>query len=345
MEVQTLLPLSPTQLRRMRRGTHCAFMRQLLTYLRKYSTEHLAYLDRLHQFEEALAAESRLLGLPRGSECSIQLHEADETRCCLYQSFKHFVMGYASLPALDEYQPATQIKNIIQQCKLNLKATFRQKSGVFTALLHALQSEENLRAIESLGLTKVLNQMVEQNRRVGELYVARSQDMGARVPAALSKARARTDRACVRMLQFMQSMCVFLEDAKLAEIIAVCNVEIREAVAESRSRKKASKVVENKAQPCRAQQQGEAAVSPVREVQHRVGEESSSVAIHTASSETGSALPKSALNLPVLFLSDKALTLMRTEGALSSCVNEPASQTAVSNVDKQQSVRFTPDVT
>lgn len=286
------------------------------------------------------------MGQPRGSEYSIQLHEADETRCCLYQSFKHFVMGYASLPALDEYQPATQIKNLIQQCKLNLKATFRQKSGVFTALLHALQSEENLRAIESLGLTKILNQMVEQNRRVGELYVARSQDMGARVPAALSKARARTDCACVRMLQFVQSMCVFLEDSKLAEIIAVCNVEIREAVTESRSRKKAPKVVENhKAQPCRAQQQGEAAVSLVREVQRRVGEESSSVAIHTASSETGLALPKSALNLPVLFLSDKALTLMRTQGALSFTVNEPASQTAMSKGDKQRSVRFTPDVT
>lgn len=233
--------LSLSQKERMRNGTHLNYMSLIDGFISKYSTENEGFLARQKAFKEALAYEDKCFVLCRSSEHTDKLRAAEDARDSLYKSIYHLILSYAEISTLPQYEAAIKLKRLVKSYGYSTRWKRRQKTGAIASLVGDMQSEAFQTEVESLGLTSLVTQLKEQNDVINPSLEERSHQMSKINRQALQKARVATDVAYDELAQYVESMCCFMQDKKLSEIIDSINYDVKDLIQNELTNRKHAK--------------------------------------------------------------------------------------------------------
>lgn len=241
MNTVKFVKLTPTQLLRMRFGSHLCMMKILHTSLSAYSTDNEEYHQLLNQFAQTIEQENNYVSRVYGSSLTPEVYQADNARRRLYKVFAYHVRGYVNLPELPEYEAAKHLAGKLESFPINFRSQLRQRQGIFAALLNNLSETESRAAITALQLDKLYTQMQAYDTKVFELLEARNNEMTDLVPGASLAAREACNEACLTLFCFVEGMYRFTHDEALLNRIEACNREINRTLIEMKGRTRHTK--------------------------------------------------------------------------------------------------------
>lgn len=230
------IKLTPTQLHRMRTGTHIHLMSALQDLFSAYQTENKRYQKLLAQFTEAIRHEDSFIGKPKGSSFTQDLYKADQIRRHLFSALQAHVKAYAQLPDLEEYEAAKHLMPLLNSRKFNFKSKIGLRQGTFSILFSALNNEEGRAAIHALQLDRLYTQLLQYHEEVQRNIVARSNDLKEQVAGAVQTARQTCNECCFQMFDYIETLCNYTEQPELIELVETCNIEIRRSLSEMKGR-------------------------------------------------------------------------------------------------------------
>ena len=117
------------------------------------------------------------------------------------------------------------------------KGKMDELSGRYRILIEDFTTEENLQKVRNIGAEVFLNELMRANAEFSQAVTERAREK-SQVEGTVKEAREETETALKEMIMAINSLYYLTRDEHLAEIIKICNVDIKRVKTQILRRKK-----------------------------------------------------------------------------------------------------------
>ena len=222
-------------LKSMRNGVHFLFVKSVLDRAKGDAKVMNKAAKLVGILETAVAKEDECLTLSRKNFKSDEIKQADQDRDTLYAKFRAMVKSFLDIPMQEEAEAAKYLWQSIKDYNIDTKSNLQQETGLLLNLVADLQGPLATH-VETLGLTRLVENLKQTNERVNDMLLQRTEDRSGQVLGALRTARFATDDAYDDLVEVIDALAILESVADYASFINYVNTEITQYMRHAMSR-------------------------------------------------------------------------------------------------------------
>ena len=255
--------LSSLSIVRLRNAAHFEFVTRFYSIVNEYDTSNGMFQEAKAAFLCAIKKEEERITTFRSSEWTLVMREAGHRRKYSYKAIVDCIKTWSRIETTPYYEDAQDLKRYIKLYDINpYKGKMDELSGRYRILIEDFTTEENLQKVRNIGAEVFLNELMRANAEFSQAVTERAREK-SQVEGTVKDAREETETALKEMIMAINSLYYLTRDEHLAEIIKICNVDIKRVKTQIlRRKKKLSAEPEMPETPQTESSAGEAIVKP-----------------------------------------------------------------------------------
>lgn len=230
---------------------HAEFSQFIVRFLDDLKKENLDFKKEevltalVEKIEKALPAFQASLGQIRANEKSALLNEADGLRDADLQALRDSIKPYRASKREAEKTAYNHLKVLFDTYKDAHKKHYEEETALISNLLEKLSSEKYKSQLETLGISKFVDNLKESHQAFETLFASRSQDKLQAVSFDVKKLRKEVSTPYQQLSDYVSILTQVKDDELYKRFLSVLN-NSRKHYADTLARRKGkeAKVVE-----------------------------------------------------------------------------------------------------
>ena len=230
--------LSSLSIVRLRNAAHFEFVTRFYSIVNEYDTSNRMFLEAKAAFQRAIKKEEERITTFRSSAWTLVMREAGHRRKYSYKAIVDCIKTWSRIETTPYYEDAQDLKRYIKLYDIDpYKGKMNELSGRYRILIEDFTTEENLQKVKNIGAEVFLNELMRANAEFSQAVTERAREK-SQVEGTVKEAREETETALKEMIMAINSLYYLTRDEHLAEIIKICNVDIKRVKTQILRRKK-----------------------------------------------------------------------------------------------------------
>ena len=222
----------------LRNAAHFEFVTRFYSIINDYDTSNGMFQEAKAAFRRAIQKEEEKITTFRSSEWTLVMRDAGHRRKYSYKAIVDCIKAWSRDKCAPYYEDARDLKRYIRLYNIDpYKGKMDELSGLYRIMIEDFTEAENLQKVKNIGAEVFLNELIRANTEFSEALVERSREKG-QVEGTMREARGETEAALKEMIMAINSQYYLTRDEDLAEIIKICNVDIKRIKTQILRRKK-----------------------------------------------------------------------------------------------------------
>ena len=230
--------LSSISIVRLRNAAHFEFVTRFYSIINDYDTSNGMFQEAKADFQRAIKKEEERITTFRSSEWTLVMREAGHRRKYSYKAIVDCIKTWSRIETTPYYEDAQELKRYIKLYDIDpYKGKMDELSGRYRILIEDFTTEENLQKVKNIGAEVFLNELMRANTEFSQAVTERAREK-SQVEGTVKEVREETETALKEMIMAINSLYYLTRDEHLAEIIKICNVDIKRVKTQILRRKK-----------------------------------------------------------------------------------------------------------
>ena len=230
--------LSSLSIVRLRNAAHFEFVTRFYSIINDYDTSNGMFQEAKAAFQRAIKKEEERITTFRSSEWTLVMREAGHRRKYSYKAILDCIKTWSRIETTPYYEDAQDLKRYIKLYDIDpYKGKMDELSGRYRILIEDFTTEENLQKVRNIGAEVFLNELMRANAEFSQAVTERAREK-SQVEGTVKEVREETETALKEMIMAINSLYYLTRDEHLAEIIKICNVDIKRVKTQILRRKK-----------------------------------------------------------------------------------------------------------
>ena len=230
--------LSSISIVRLRNAAHFEFVTRFYSIVNEYDTSNGMFQEAKAAFQHAIKKEEERITTFRSSEWTLVMREAGHRRKYSYKAIVDCIKTWSRIETTPYYEDAQDLKRHIKLYGIDpYKGKMDELSGRYRILIEDFTTEENLQKVKNIGAEVFLNELMRANTEFSQAVTERAREK-SQVEGTVKEVREETETALKEMIMAINSLYYLTRDEHLAEIIKICNVDIKRIKTQILRRKK-----------------------------------------------------------------------------------------------------------
>ncbi|MDY5773932.1 MAG: DUF6261 family protein, partial [Bacteroidaceae bacterium] len=203
-----------------------------------YDTSNGMFQEAKAAFQRAIKKEEERITTFRSSEWTVVMREAGHRRKYSYKAIVDCIKTWSRIKTTPYYEDAQDLKRYIKLYNIDpYKGKMDELSGLYRIMIEDFTDAENLQKVKNIGAEVFLNELIRANAEFSQAVTERAREK-SQVEGTVKEAREETETALKEMIMAINSLYYLTRDEALAEIIKICNVDIKRVKTQILRRKK-----------------------------------------------------------------------------------------------------------
>lgn len=209
----------------MNSGAHFQYVSDILKRAEADAKVSEKAASQLAAFKAAIAAEDKVLKVPRKSVLTVQIECWDGVRDGLFTAGRQVASAYSKHPDTEMSDAADEVLRIYSEYGIDSNMQLNRETGMLTNFITDIE-EKAASAAATLSLTKLFADLKEANEKVADLMYERLEKDTNSEKALLEKARKVTDAAYAELVRYVNALAVIEGEDEYADFIDNVNKQV-----------------------------------------------------------------------------------------------------------------------